>query len=561
MASEVSLDKFPAPDEIEGFWAFDKMHAPRPITPLSADLVTRPPAEGFTSAQAMYDSPLAVSNQHVNYYLYSSFHPLTDEDELAERQLRYLRTLEERVPSVGPRWETEWQPIIKAKNIAERQTDYDLLGNEELIDKLAEMKDHMRFLWHVHGHINFVLVSSAAFCDLYDEIVEPDDPTEAYQCLQGWETRSLASSRGLWRLSRIVRAQPDLVDFFDNTRPEQLVEALEASASGRSFLSELHAYLDEFGWRSDAVYDLGDVTWREDPSIPLGALGSYVRMADDADPGLLFERALATRERLLAAARSRIEDPELLARFDRRYEAARFSNPLTEDHAFWIDQMGIAVFRRFVLHLGARLVAMGALNDASDVNFLTEAELIEALADATNHAEVADRRRAEHAAWATITPPATLGTPLPPAEDPFRDALSVRLLGVTPPDDSPADPDVIKGVAGSAGQVTGTVRVVRSLAEASLLEDGDIMVCEMTLPPWVPLFSIVGGVVADTGGVLSHCAIVAREFELPAVVGTRTGTTDLVSGMVVAVDGTRGTVTILDRPASSHDHPVQSSHQ
>jgi pyruvate,water dikinase len=90
--------------------------------------------------------------------------------------------------------------------------------------------------------------------------------------------------------------------------------------------------------------------------------------------------------------------------------------------------------------------------------------------------------------------------------------------------------------------------VVRSLSEASKLNDGDIMVCEMTLPPWVPLFSIVSGVVTDTGGVLSNCAIVAREFELPAVVGTQMGTAVLTDGMVVEVDGTKGTVTIIERP-------------
>jgi pyruvate,water dikinase len=128
------------------------------------------------------------------------------------------------------------------------------------------------------------------------------------------------------------------------------------------------------------------------------------------------------------------------------------------------------------------------------------------------------------------------------------DALTVRLLGITPPDDSPQDPDVLKGVAGSPGIVRGPARVVRSLSEASKLNDGDIMVCEMTLPPWVPLFSIVSGVVTDTGGVLSHCAIVAREFELPAVVGTQMGTAVLTDGMIVEVDGTKGTVTILERP-------------
>src|SRR5205814_2273872 len=109
------------------------------------------------------------------------------------------------------------------------------------------------------------------------------------------------------------------------------------------------------------------------------------------------------------------------------------------------------------------------------------------------------------------------------------------------------DPDVITGVAASPGTVKGTAKVVRSLVEASKLQQGDIMVCEMTVPTWVPLFATVSAVVADSGGVLSHCAIVAREFGLPAVVGTHVGTQILRDGMTVTVDGGRGIVRIDSR--------------
>ena len=86
-----------------------------------------------------------------------------------------------------------------------------------------------------------------------------------------------------------------------------------------------------------------------------------------------------------------------------------------------------------------------------------------------------------------------------------------------------------------------------TLVEASKLQQGDIMVCEMTVPTWVPLFATVSGIVADSGGILSHCAIVAREFHLPAVVGTRVGTTTIKDGMIVTVDGTKGMVRIESR--------------
>jgi pyruvate,water dikinase len=122
------------------------------------------------------------------------------------------------------------------------------------------------------------------------------------------------------------------------------------------------------------------------------------------------------------------------------------------------------------------------------------------------------------------------------------DAVTSRLLGIKAPPEGEQDPNMIDGVAGSPGTYTGVARVVRSLEEAGDLEDGEVMVCEMTLPPWVPMFAIAGAVVSDVGGVMSHCAIVAREFNIPAVVGSVNGTSRIETGQTVTVDGTNGNV-------------------
>jgi pyruvate,water dikinase len=127
------------------------------------------------------------------------------------------------------------------------------------------------------------------------------------------------------------------------------------------------------------------------------------------------------------------------------------------------------------------------------------------------------------------------------------DAVATRLLGIKPPAEGEQDPDLIDGVAGSPGVYTGVARVVRSLDEAGDLEDGEIMVCEMTLPPWVPMFAIAGAVVADVGGVMSHCAIVAREFAIPSVVGSVDGTSRIQTGQTITVDGTNGNVYLNGR--------------
>jgi len=536
---------FPGPDEIEGFWALDKMHAPRPVTPLSFDLIVYTLAEGFTKAQAEYDCPIMVTAREVNHYFYVAFHPIPDEAEIADRMTRYHQKLDSMVPGVGKTWDEEWKPEVIAANVPLKTADWSGLSDADLVAKLDELTDQMRHQWWIHGHINFVLLSSSAFCDLYDAIMRPDDPTESYQTLHGFPTTSVDASRGLWALSRTVLASPALTEVFQTTAPRQLAAKLDQTDEGRAFRQQLNDFLFEYGWRHDAVYDLADVPWREDPSIPLASIANMMKLDDSEDPEVIYRQKVARREELMANVRAKLDDePGTLAKFDELYEAAQYSFPLTEDHAFYIDQLFISVFRRFCLAVGDRLVAKGQIDRPDDVFYLYRGELVDTLTGGNDQRELVAERRASMEAAAQAGPaPTTLGTPPPPPEapDPFMDALVFRLLGMVPPEES-ADPGALKGVPGSHGVYTGTARVVRSLDEATELEDGEVMVCEMTLPPWVPVFSVAGAIVADVGGVLSHTAIVAREMGLPAVVGTEVGTTAIKTGQTITVDGTKGFV-------------------
>ena len=147
--------------------------------------------------------------------------------------------------------------------------------------------------------------------------------------------------------------------------------------------------------------------------------------------------------------------------------------------------------------------------------------------------------------WSKIGPPAIFGDPPPPPEgDPMFAGLMKMFGGPAEPS---SDPDVINGTGASAGVVQGTAKVVKNLSEASKLHEGDILVTEMTMPPWTPLFSIASAVVADTGGILSHCAIVSREYRIPCVVGTIVGTAVIKDGMRLTVDGSQGIVRIDSR--------------
>jgi pyruvate,water dikinase len=140
--------------------------------------------------------------------------------------------------------------------------------------------------------------------------------------------------------------------------------------------------------------------------------------------------------------------------------------------------------------------------------------------------------------------PPTLG--MPPSGEPASDPVSVALkkfFGAPPL--ATDDRTVIRGNSGSPGKPTGVARVVRSLAGAGKLQPGDVLVVETTAPPWTPLFATAVAVVSDTGGILSHCAVVAREYGIPAVVGTDSATSILVDGQSIEVDGDAGTVRLV----------------
>jgi pyruvate,water dikinase len=190
------------------------------------------------------------------------------------------------------------------------------------------------------------------------------------------------------------------------------------------------------------------------------------------------------------------------------------------------------------LEIGRRLVAKGAIVGQDDVFFLHLPE-IEPGMRGQDLKQVASQRRNDLGRWAQIVPPPVLGVPQDPSGDPAEDLL-MRFFGS--PVEPSSDPAIITGIAASPGTARGPAKVVRDLTEASKVSPGDILVCEMTLPPWTPLFATIAAVVADTGGILSHCAIVAREYRIPCVVGTAFGTSTIKDGMMLTVDGTKGIV-------------------
>jgi phosphohistidine swiveling domain-containing protein len=539
---------FPTPDQIEGAWDWDKIHAPRPLTPLAFDSIVMSMSQGFTKAQHDFGSPLALQCRQINYYFYATFAPEAGYTHNAAADVeRYVAELDRLSAGIGERWVNEWEPSLPPILQKSRDTDYRSMTSEQLLAELEGQLRNLVYFWNIHGWINLSLVPATALTEFYNAEVQPEDKNEAWQLMQGVETKSVETSKGLWRLSRAIKAHPLLARIFEGGSPDDIMAALEKFSEGRAFLTELRAFLEDYGWRSDGIYEIADATWREEPSIPLNTIQGYLGLSDDNDPARTLARAIERRDELVLKAHKALAgDSAKLRRFDELMKAAKYNLRVTEDHSFWIDQMGTAVFRRFCLDVGQKLADDGVIAWPEDIFMLHTDELRDVLRNGGDMKATVKQRGDEIKQWASIVPPFHLGHRTEEVNDPFFVAMVDKMLGLLPVEPS-SDPDVITGVAASPGTVQGVAKVVRSLNEASKLQSGDIMVCEMTVPTWVPLFATVRAVVADSGGILSHCAIVAREFRLPAVVGTRVGTEKIKDGMTVTVDGSKGIVRIDSR--------------
>jgi pyruvate,water dikinase len=537
------------PGDERGFWERDRMHFPEPIVPLDYSMMRIVYGEGFNRAAEQYGTPVRAHPRRFGAYFYSAMAPSVPPEQMAAQGKIAEERLTPAVSSLRERWEAEWLPEIQ-EIIAELRA-YDLAGASmpELIRHLDLAIERMGRLWEIHFLLAFpMLLGLSLFDDFYRDLFGDEDAFQAYRLLQGFENKTLESNQALWALSRRALAEPTVRQVFETLEVGEIALALEESTPGRAFLAELQAFLDAYGHRGD-TWGLSVPGWLESPTSVLRNLRDYVRQPDR---DLAAERAalVEERERHLAEVRARLAGypRPVVGQFEGLLTAAQFANVLSEEHGFWIDFTSTYEVRLVFLEVGKRLADASVLDAQDDVFFLTVEEVretAESLPALDRRALVAERR-AEVERAATITPPLVLGTPPsgPPPQDPIGRAI-VKMFGGGPPPASEESSE-LRGSAGSPGVIRGTARVLRSLSEADRLQPGDVLVAEFTAPPWTPLFATASAVVTDAGGILSHCAVVAREYGIPAVVGTARATATIRDGQQIEVDGNAGLVRLLD---------------
>ena len=332
----------------------------------------------------------------------------------------------------------------------------------------------------------------------------------------------------LWSLGVVARADPASREALLGQAPEELAAAYRAAALPSRLQEGLAGFLARYGFRSIGEIDIGVPRWSEDPTHILGALANYVRLADDAvTPDAQFARGEREAEAMAATLLSRVRGPRryLLRLVLRR---VRVLIGAREAPKFHIIRLLATPARELLRPVGAELAAQGRVAEPDDLFFLTLPEARRGIAGEDLRETVAARRAAFERERARRHVPRVL---LSDGTDAEAALVSIG--------------DGLRGSPASPGVATGIARVIRS-PQGARLEPGEILVAPSTDPGWTPLFLTAGALVMEMGGMMSHGAVVAREYGIPAVVGVAGATERIATGQQLTVDGSAGTVALED---------------
>lgn len=533
------------------FWFLD-FHWPRGLTPLgliwnedgynwgtqfAAENLPLPPGRGLVSRIAgihTYASPIDVQSPY----------------EIGERAQRMGPRLGEFLANFDEIWasrrdevERGWQHFVTM--------DPSSMSLPELSTMLKEARAYHKRAFEIHFEIMYpLLVNYLGFYGMCAEMGL--DVSQIGKFLQGYDTKIMETDRELWKLTRAAK-QAGLAEVFATTPASELASKLDAmGGAGGSWMTQFRDFLQVYGYRTEGSCDVALPSWIEDPTPALGTIQSFIAKEQEHD----FEKALAAaieeRETAIDEARSKLTAEEQTA-FDAGVASCQAANfPWwQDDHNYYID-LKVSLPMRWA----ARAIAEKTGADQPDDGLFLFWPELTAVADGEKSMDslksIVKARHEYFDYWHERRPsmPKVLGTIPEAVTDPVLIeifGLNQHFLTAIQAAGSDSDVKTLTGVPASKGKARGRARVFNNADNLHTLEPGDILVCESTSPNWTPAFAKIAGCVCDGGGMLSHAAIVGREYGVPTVTAVGLGTVVITEGDEVEVDGDTGTVTVIKK--------------
>lgn len=556
-----------------GFWEREGSHYPLPLYPITRSAFLPVVNKAFRNAFTEFPMLLeTIELREIGGYIYQRVVPPGGKDRPAPPDWLWslmvkivppirtqIRRCEEAVRSDKAgrfieRWYNEWKPMIRTRVAELRRVDLASLSDADLDRHLQATAAFLDESFQIHMMLNVALNNMLAeFAFACQELLGWDD-RKCFDLVSGLSETSSEPARALAALARRVQQSPTAAKLLQQIDGETIDRL---AAAEPDLYQAFAAYQEAYGCRA-IRYDIAYPTMEERPDLILRLIQDQISLGHDpeaAEAALSAHRSSTAAEaRAVLAGRSGSD----LERFERTLRRAERAYPVREEHGFFDAAGPLALCRYACLEASRRLVKRVQLAHVDDFCFLDLDELRAALrgdSRAPLHGTVT-RRKGERA-WALAHPgPASYGKQfeppsfavLPPVARGAHEAVTwiIERTFATAQSRTQQQTNAaaIKGIAAASGTYTGRVRVIRDEDEFGKIQPGDVLVCPITSPVWSVLFPSVGALVTDTGGILSHAAIIAREFQIPAVVATGNATQLLRDGQVVTVDGSSGLVVL-----------------
>ncbi|MGQ0844097.1 MAG: PEP-utilizing enzyme [Sporichthyaceae bacterium] len=527
-----------------GSWELDPVHFPRPVTGYWADMHPTPFALGFADFTAFYGIPVQTRvTSYPGGFCYSQMQPLPSE----EFDARVARAAEVFGAKGWREQAREWEEVRKPDSVrahrAIQAIDPESLDDADLVAHLRRCRDHHVLM--IRQHMAF---TGTAVIPAGDFLVQ----TQAWTGLP--TVKLLGLMRGASRISgggsaqhealvAAFRADPEARKALDTGQdPGALLERLrrEDSAPGRA----LNDYLEFVGYR---LLDGFDISGRYALEMPEVLLRSITTAIDAAAVETDYEAQVAE-------VRGHVPREHREA-YDSLLAEARIGYSVRDERGVYSDIWASGLMRRAAMAAGRRLADRGRVHDAEHFVFATTDEMCAVLeGSATPTAQDLAARHLYHLTYTAKDAPAHIGdaplpppaaSQLPPPMQRLMAAVGIAMAEMFGQSAEEHEGTVIRGLAASSGVREGFVRRVAGPADFNRIQQGDVLLTEATTEAFNILLPLLTAIVTDSGGALSHAALVSREYGIPGVVGTRDATERIPDGARVRVDGDAGTVTVL----------------
>jgi phosphohistidine swiveling domain-containing protein len=535
-------------------WFLDMTHSVPPQTPLFAWFWTRYCSHGLQYASDYFSFPTCRGSEmrNKNGYSYNAFHIVRDEEEVKRREVKFRQAMRPWVENFDGLWEGYKKKLLDMYEKL-KAVDVDKASNIELYQHNCDLIDAYKTMFEIHflgmqssynGWVMFETICKERFG------ITDQDP-QFQEFFGGFDSKVYQVDKQLSEFAQIAN-EMGLANVFKENEAKVIIPKLEQTKKGQEWLKKFYDFLQVEGWRMVRMNDFTDPYWLEEPSVPLNIVKQFTVVSYDLDEArkkLTKKREEAVQSLLQKLHPDEKDGVKLLIKLAQR------AGTYSEEHDLYCELYMHALLRRGYMAIGRRLAQSRTIDKPDDVFFVNPDEIGRAIVVPEHHdlRFITKRRRAEWEEAKKMSPPPVI-TDRGSMEEavgrdllPTKDAILVKLIIGELPTVKPELKADLYGLRASKGIAEGTARVVMYYGELEAVKAGEILVCPTTNPAWIPVFSLIKGIVTDGGGLLSHAAIVARDYGIPAVVNTREATTKIKTGQKIRVDANEGAVFILDK--------------